>query len=734
MKKIFSVLLAILMVFTAAVTGSAASVQADVYSFYADGMLFKQNETAVISGISRPGSVIAVELYGSDGRTAAQGVSVTGADGEFSVVFDAPSGSYEEYTLVLKADGVKFETLDNVVFGELWLSAGQSNMQYPLIQDKDGAVMYAENKKLGKWLRVMLVPAVNEYKDSTGLVPYEPQKDIAGVQWVNGENEAVYNMSAVAYFFAASTARELDMPVGIISAALGGSVIASWISPDAVDGCPEVRDMLASFGEYYTADTWNEAERSIYYDMGCNFNLKIAPLRNMKLSGMIWYQGESDVIFGKTAQQYGQMFDLMQKSYTEHFGYTDGLLPVVFTQLASYPYHNTDGSDLLDMNIGFTHIQSQQSASRAVVPIYDIPLTYLEAAGAIHPECKREIGERMAYSAGALVYGGDYDYTAPSAQSYEIRDGKVYVTITNAGDGLMCKGTELRGFAVADESGVFVKADARIADKNTVIIYNEKVKTPVAASYAYSLGNMNANLYSSEDGRICMPVSPFVTSKPDGAKYSDGKQWAECEYDRIWRVTDDEFSDYYDSWTGKNAEIDFSDSLDASGFSGEFTLSPVITARNGLKNVRFDDEDYNYNDYGSVSFKVRNNGCEKLVFKGLRISISSVNWYETAADEVEIPADGQWHEVTAVINNIHIYGVDFGVTLSNDALCNVTELEFIFDGTEGTMSLDDVRFCGENEASVHNDSFDFTKIYNIGDVVRIFFLGIAEYFAQLTGR
>ena len=40
----------------------------------------------------------------------------------------------------------------------------------------------------------------------------------------------------------------------------------------------------------------------------------------------------------------------------------------------------------------------------------------------------------------------------------------------------------------------------------------------------------------------------------------------------------------------------------------------------------------------------------------------------------------------------------------------------------------------ENEASVHNDSFDFTKIYNIGDVVRIFFLGIAEYFAQLTGR
>lgn len=133
MKKIFSVLLAILMVFTAAVTGSAASVQADVYSFYADGMLFKQNETAVISGISRPGSVIAAELYGSDGRTAAQGVSVTGADGEFSVVFDAPSGSYEEYTLVLKADGVKFETLDNVVFGELWLSAGQSNMQYPLI-------------------------------------------------------------------------------------------------------------------------------------------------------------------------------------------------------------------------------------------------------------------------------------------------------------------------------------------------------------------------------------------------------------------------------------------------------------------------------------------------------------------------------------------------------------------------------------------------------------------------
>jgi hypothetical protein len=64
--------------------------------------------------------------------------------------------------VILKENSAEFVRLENVVFGELWLASGQRNMQYPLAQDKDGAVMFLNSEKLSKWLRVLLVPAYCE--------------------------------------------------------------------------------------------------------------------------------------------------------------------------------------------------------------------------------------------------------------------------------------------------------------------------------------------------------------------------------------------------------------------------------------------------------------------------------------------------------------------------------------------------------------------------------------------
>ena len=237
--------------------------------------------------------------------------------------------------------------------------------------------MYANNQKADKWLRVLYVPGIPEYKGSAELVPAQPQRTIPGACWLDGENPAIYGMSAVAYFFAEKLTKSIDMPVGIINVPLGGTTIATWLSREAIDSNAAVKKHLTDNGRYFPANEWKEDGHNLYTDMTANYNLRIHPAKNFRISGMIWYQGESDI--GQTAQEYSDCIDLLQRSYTEIFGYKNGLLPFVFTQLASY-FYSEDGLCLPQRNIDFSAIQQERPESRALVSIYDLPLTFIPEA------------------------------------------------------------------------------------------------------------------------------------------------------------------------------------------------------------------------------------------------------------------------------------------------------------------------------------------------------------------
>ena len=733
MKKLLSVILCVTMIFgISSVAFAAESLQ--LYTFYGDGMLFAQNKEAVISGTAA-GGIVTAELYDKNNNLIASGEASVESDGTFAVSFNAPSGSYDEYSVVVKNNGSVAETLENVVFGELWLASGQSNMQYPLLQEKNGAELYKNHEKLGTDIRVLLVPAINEYKGSTALVPCDPQTDIVGASWVTGDDEAVYSMSAVAYYFAKEMTEKLSMPVGILNVPLGGSAISSWISRAAIDSNESVKNILSSFGEYYDAESWNEAERSIFYDMTCNFNLKIAPLSHFRPSGMIWYQGETDIILGKSPEQYEMMFDLMQKSYSEHFS-CDGLLPVVWTQLASYQYHKPNGTDLNDMNIAFAEMQKKEAESRAVVSIYDVPLTYVKEMGAIHPECKQQIGERMAFCANGLVYGGGYDYTSATVENYEVKDGKVAVTLSNTGDGLVADGL-IRGFAIAGEDNIYVQADAVITGENTIEVFNSKVAEPVSVTYAYALGNQTANLYASLDGEKTLPVSPFAINMTDNSKSWYEKQWADCEAETVFHIKDDIYTAEYNAWSAENADVLI---LSDSAFSGEnglkisanadsFSISPMVSVKKGLTAVRFSSEASDYGDYGKISFSVRNDASEDVVFERLKLYNGTVAWYSSQDENIVIPADGKWHEIVICIENLYLYGVDFGVSFKNDAINNLSGLEFCFKGGNAQLSFDNIDFAPES-GEEKSSAVDFTKFAEIVKVVKIFIETLISEIAQ----
>lgn len=729
MKKFISIILVLIMSLSFTATAFAESTTARLYSVYGDEMLFQQNKEAVFAGTADAGSQITAELFSADGSLVTSGNAVTKTDGTFEVSFMSPSGSYDEYTVILSENSAEFERLENVVFGELWLASGQSNMQYPLSQSRTGKDMFANSQKLSKWLRVFYVPPYPGNTAGPEFTYAEPQLDIEGAQWINGENSFVYNMSAVAYFFAADLMKELDMPVGILNASLGGSAIASWLSREAIDNDSGVKNDFVSNKEYINLSDWNTSEQNIYADMTANYNHKIEALGNFRPSGMIWYQGESDI--GRSADRYARAFDLMQRSYSELFGYENALMPIIYSQLASYVYSD-DILMVADRNKIFTDMQEACPNSRATITIYDVPLTYIPEAGAIHPECKEEIGQRMAISAKNLVYGGNSSYTAPTVEKSEIRDSSIYVTFKNTGDGLVCGGDELYGFAVCGDDGVYVQADVEIVSADTVRIYSGYVENPRSASYAYSLNNLRSNLYASENGTATLPASIFITDDTVSKHYWYDKQWADCNYEQLWHVINgDEYIKFYDSWVADNADITFSEgSMTVRSSENAFAVSPLMTFKAGLTTNVLHDLDADYGDYGKMSFYLRNNGNTDVTLSRIKITSNSVFWYSpevegTRDTEAVIPADGEWHLVTVDLNRLYLSGNECGVSYPCNRLGNVSDIRFEFSSeSESDISIDKIRFAPSDEKAGIRFDVDIDKADTFFEKISAFFVNI----------
>lgn len=705
-KKILSIILAAVVVLSCFPVAFAADTQASLYDIYGDAMLFEQEKDAVFAGKATSGAEIEVILYNGDNEEIAK-ASSTAADGVFEVSFTAPSGSFEEYTAVLTADGAEFDRLERVVFGELWIASGQSNMMYPLGQSRTGREMLAAGKKFSPWLRVLIEPAYPEYNGSDSKIPLNPQEDIKNAFWVDGENSQIYNMSAVGFFFAAELMERINMPVGILNSSLGGSSIVSWISRQKIDNNAEIKGILEKQNRYVSASEWNEDEQDIYGDMTANYNLRTYALRRFRPSGVIWYQGETDLMFGYTPDEYAALLDLLQEELTDTFCFEDGLMPFIYTQLAGY-FYSDDGLNLIDWNINYAEMQAERADSRALVTIYDLLLTYIPEAGFIHPERKEEIGERMAFAAENLAYGKDNDYSAAYMTNAQISGNAITVTFANAGDGLTAVGGSLKGFAVCGKDGIYVPAKAEITGNNTVKICSEEISNPVSASYAYCVNNQQTNLFSTVDGIPVMPASPFVTARVDNAHYWIEKDWTDCESPELFRNLQDGFAGFSPVWNAENAEITFESASAHDGKNGikavsqqnNFTVSPVLTYADGENTKSVIELDRDYSDYGIMSVYIRNNGASPVSVTA-KLSENSFFFYNPMADEdmtAVIPADGEWHKVEFDLNALLLRGNEGGAFYSNNKLDNVKNISFEFacDGN-ADISLDCVEFTAQEE-------------------------------------
>ncbi len=535
MKKIISLLLSITLLlgllggFSMNTTAAGST---KIPTFFNDGMLFEQNKPMNLWGQASTGSVIKAELcQASDGKVLETvSTTVTGAAtwNDWQLSFSPRKGGYTAYEINIYNDNNLYITIYDVVVGVLWLATGQSNMEYRLDWAIDGADEIANAKD--SYLRVLLMPG-----DAIGTAsshPATPNFDISGARWGYGNYGGdISGMSAIAYFAAKKMRQELNMPVGIINASLGATPIQTWLSRESIESNDEVKKALMRANLYLTQEEMQGSLQANFQFMTSLYNLKIGPLAGMNLSGLLWCQGESNRD-GKPNSDgyYTQALLALADGYSNAFGFENGTIPIAVIHIANHPY--LGDAQNIPKWIEEVSAAAVQRPTIMNVPIYDVPLTYINppapnVAYSIHPNSKRQPGERAATIILHNVYQiGNADCYAPTVSSYEIKGTEIYVTFDKTAGGLTTLNPSkgVHGFTIAGENKIYLPAYSMIVNSNTVKIWNDGVAEPTRFTYAFNSHAQTANLCNSYQ----IPAIPYRSHAADRTFFGSN-DWIFCE-------------------------------------------------------------------------------------------------------------------------------------------------------------------------------------------------------------
>jgi sialate O-acetylesterase len=374
--------------------------------------------------------------------------------------------------------------LENILFGEVWLCSGQSNMQQPVKgfngQPTFGAMQAIVNSHNSN-LRLFTVAR----KGATS-----PQNDIKKYTgWQEATPKNVPEFSAVAYFFGQQLQKTLGVPVGLIHTSWGGSTIEAWMSIEALKPYQKV-----NLENIANAKNPNQTPTLL-------FNAMLHPLVKYKIKGAIWYQGESNRL---APDAYKKLFPAMVKDWRARFKI--GNFPFYYVQIAPFSY---DRNKPLKSRVNSAYLREAQLQSLDVIPNAGIAISMdVGDEFSIHPPKKKEVAHRLLYNALHQTYGYKaINCCSPMYSSFKVEKGSIKLSFKNLQTGLYAF-HKLEGFEIAGADKIFYPADAKIVNRKKVVVRSAKVPSPVAARYAWK-NWIIGSLY----GTNILPVSSFRTDK-----------------------------------------------------------------------------------------------------------------------------------------------------------------------------------------------------------------------------
>lgn len=485
---------------------------------FTDHMVIQRDTKAPVWGSAEAGE--AVSVTGSWGASAQ---ATANDSGKWRVDLQTPPAG-GPHTITL--EGKNKIVLQDVLSGDVWLCSGQSNMEWPVSKAQNPAYeAAAANYPRIRHFMVQKNPSLTVVADCIG-------------KWEVCSPETVRDFSATAYFTGRELEGNLDVPIGLLVSAYGGTCVEAWTNWEDQSEDPfalERKETIDAKAENYTPEkaqaayekklkAWNEAAMAAKAEkkrpprkplppadprLDKNYpsnlyNGMIQPLVPYAIKGAVWYQGESNAKEVDSAFHYRIQLPRLIQNWRRDWGYD---FPFFAVQLPEFKAPQEDPVESADawppIRESFVH------AAGNTPGVFTATMLGLGEAGNIHPKNKQGVGQRMASTILNKVYAKGTP-TTPFLKSSSIEGGKVLLDFEFTGSGLEAKGDRLQGFAIAGEDKNFVWAEAEILPEgggSRVVVNSPEIKSPVAVRYAWADNPAVANLQSKEG----FPASPFRT-------------------------------------------------------------------------------------------------------------------------------------------------------------------------------------------------------------------------------
>ncbi len=491
----------------------AFSAQAELKlpAIIGDNMVLQQKQADPIWGWDTPGTDVTVSFAGQTKTAKA------GADGKWTVKLDAMDANAKGQAMTIK--GSSSRELKDILIGEVWICSGQSNMEWSINNCTDADLEIATAKYPN--IRLINVPKVGVQ---------EPQNDFKGA-WVECSPQTVGNFSGVGYFFGRVLHQVLDVPVGLINNAWGGSAAEAWVRRDVLEKDARFKDLMASWvqrekdlsapkaqADHDKAQAkWKQDQEdakkagkpfTVRPPMGPQqilggnsrpgniYNGVLNPTIGYGIKGAIWYQGESNA--GR-AYEYAYLFPLMIQHWRDEW--KQGDFPFYWVQLADFMAETPEPGESNWAELR----ESQTKTQNAIKNGGQAVIIDLGEGKDIHPKNKRDVAERLVRWALVKDYGQKLIYRSPEFKALEVQNNKAVVTLDTFGSALNTFDVaDVRGVTVCGEDRKWVVAEAKIIGGDKIEVSSAKVAKPVAVRYAWS-NNPVCNLYNKEG----LPVTPF---------------------------------------------------------------------------------------------------------------------------------------------------------------------------------------------------------------------------------
>jgi len=465
-------------------------------------MVLQRDRPIHIWGWSDPGEKVSVELHGTSGAAAGDGL------GNWSIFLPPqPAGGPYQLTVTSSNQIV----LDDVLIGDVWFASGQSNMEMPLsgwpgapLKNSAEEVAHASQPQI----RLLHIP------HKAADFPLWN----SDTSWTVCAPETASKFSAVAYLFGRELVNREHVPIGLIDATWGGTVAEAWMSLQAIAAdaalmpvfatrahmmqtqgeiaailAKEKREDVAArqAGQKPPNHPWHPEPES--WAPAALFNGMVAPETAYTIKGAIWYQGESNSRL-TFAPMYAKVFPALIADWRAQWH--EGDFPFLFVQISSFTSDATEE---------WAIIREAQRRSLAVAKTAMVVTVDIGDPDNVHPADKQTVGARLALAARALAYGENVEYSGPLFRQATPENDGVRVWFDHAANGLAAKGGALQGFEIAGDDCHFVTATARI-DGHTVVVSNAQVAAPKYVRYGWANAPV-VNLFNS-DG---LPASPFTS-------------------------------------------------------------------------------------------------------------------------------------------------------------------------------------------------------------------------------